>query len=73
MDADEEEEEGTRYVYTYMRMAENMAIPPPSFLLIPDYFTKPDEVEVVDATETLWHDGHMMDCALFQNVADLRE
>ena len=72
MDADEDEEEGARYVYTYMGMTENMAIPPPTFSPIPSYLTRTDDVEIVDGTDTLLHDGHTVDWALFQNFTDPR-
>jgi hypothetical protein len=72
VDADEDEEEGVRYVYTYMGMTENMAIPPPAFSPILVYFTRTDEVEVVDSAETLWHDGHPIDGALFHKIVDPR-
>jgi hypothetical protein len=63
-DDDDHEE---KYIYTYMGMRENVAIPPPSF--------HPPErgahgVEEVDEASSLLYAGETMDMALFQNLTE---
>jgi len=68
LDADDYEDDGARYVYTYMGLKENMAIPPPSFNPIPRYSAEISMPEGVDGADTLSHEGHTMDWDLFQNI-----